>query len=202
MLFSTHRARTNVADPSLLDDIVESAHDFFVWDIWVQTMDLKDINKGPKPLHTGLYSVEYMFAGESDTVDKATIIDSGCPHIKRWLTRKACTPAAFGHDYNSLSGYLVLDERLANNFLGSAIGVQVSLVFVNRIFAARSVERTVSQVLIPMLYACSNKGSASSSSRTHFAHCFVPYDIAPKMILETLRPELPKRLYSICVGGG
>lgn len=63
---------------------------------------------------------------------------------------------------------------------------------------------TVSQVLIPLLYACSINGSASSSSNTQSCHCFVPYDMAPRMTLETLRPELPSltrvSYRNVCLG--
>jgi hypothetical protein len=54
------------------------------------------------------------------------------------------------------------------------------------------IEHTVSHVLIPHLYACSRRGRLSFSFKTQGCHSELPYDIAPRMILETFRPDLPK----------
>ena len=51
---------------------------------------------------------------------------------------------------------------------------------------------TVSQVLIPTLYACSSSGRASSSFKTQSCHAGSPYDMAPRITFETFRPDFPR----------
>ena len=56
---------------------------------------------------------------------------------------------------------------------------------------------TVSQVLIPTLYACSRSGRASASFKTQSCHAGSPYDMAPRMTFETFSPDFP-RLKPLC----
>jgi hypothetical protein len=42
------------------------------------------------------------------------------------------------------------------------------------------------------LYACSRMGRAASSFRTQGCHLSVPKLIAPRITLETFRPDLPR----------
>jgi hypothetical protein len=51
---------------------------------------------------------------------------------------------------------------------------------------------TVSQVLMPFLYACSRMGKASSSFNTQGCHSELPKPMVPKMTLDTFRPDFPR----------
>lgn len=53
----------------------------------------------------------------------------------------------------------------------------------------------VSHVLIPRSKACLSNGNASSSFRTQGCQSEEPKVIAPKMIFETLRPDVPRLWY-------
>jgi hypothetical protein len=43
---SCHGAGANVADPALLNDVVQGLHDLLPWGASVQTVDLENINVG------------------------------------------------------------------------------------------------------------------------------------------------------------
>ena len=64
-------------------------------------------------------------------------------------------------------------------------------------------KHTVSQVLIPFLYAYSSKGRAFSSFNTHGSTLVSPYPIVPRMIFEIFRPDFPSlyRRQYIPLGG-
>jgi hypothetical protein len=58
----SHRASTNVSDPALLNNIVQSLHDLLPGCASVQAMDLEYIDVRAEPLHALLHRIEDMLA--------------------------------------------------------------------------------------------------------------------------------------------
>jgi hypothetical protein len=69
-----HGRGTDVANPALLYDIVESLHNLLPRGVAVQTMDLEDVDVCAKSLHALLYRVEDVLAAETDLVDGLTVV--------------------------------------------------------------------------------------------------------------------------------
>lgn len=70
-----HGARTNISNPALLDDIVQSLHDLLSRCASVQAMDLENVDVCAQSLHALLYGVEDVLATQADFIDRLAVID-------------------------------------------------------------------------------------------------------------------------------
>lgn len=124
-----HRAGANISHPTLLNDIVQSLHDFLSWRLSVQAMDLEDIDVRAQSLDALLYCIEDVLAAQTDLV-----------HILAFVRVRSVdrepdvvfvdAKVALREDDDLAAGDIELLERLANNSLGLAVGVYVGLNFV------------------------------------------------------------------------
>lgn len=121
----------------------------------------------------------------------------------------------FGHNYHTLPWNLVFLDEFTEDPLGVTLGVGIGCVKGLLSAHARSVEGNgrahidssiVCVLLISFVHSlrCHKLTLrcfiASSSSRTHVhlsAGLLTPYDIHPRMICETLRPDFPRLTYFI-----
>ena len=157
-------------------------------------MDLQHIDVRAQAVDAGIHRIEDVLPREADAVDEAAVV--GARGRDRGHTAFVVNAeVAFGQDDDAGARDRVFLQSFAENLFRAAVGVDVGLYGVIILISITHIHMvevdTVSQVLIPLLYACSINGSASSSSNTQSCHCFEPYDMAPRMTLETLRPELP-----------
>ena len=160
-------------------------------------MDLQYVDIGAQSAHAGIHRIENVLPGQPNTVDPVAVIPA-CSGDRRLLASVVYPEIALGQNDYAVPRDVVLCQGLSDDFLGTTMGVDVGLfpfegdlrVSVNLFFSfffsgfgcalrilrdVIGVElRTVSQVLIPRLYACSIKGRASSSFSTQSCHSLVP----------------------------
>lgn len=116
---------------------------------------------------------------------------------------------AFGQQRDVLSRYVVFFQCFTNNALTVTVRVEIGLKNHQLGYCGHdgielvilpSWRLTVSQVFMPLLYACSSTGSDCSSSITQASHLEFPNAIVPSIILDILRPEAPNllRQESVC----
>lgn len=121
-----HRTRTNVPDPTLLDNIVQRLHNLLPWCTTIKTVDLQDIDVCTKALDALLNSVEDVLAAEADLVDHLAVVDGHRCDTERWVFF-VDTEVAFRKEDELVAGDVVLLDGFGDDLLGDAMGVGVGL---------------------------------------------------------------------------
>jgi hypothetical protein len=155
-------------------------------------VDLEHIDICAETLDALLDGIEDVLAAKTDLVDHLAIVyRHGCDTECGILLVHA--EVALGEEDKFLARDVVLLDGFGDDLLGDAVGVDVGLEQSSAtVLRYDMVVRTVSHVLMPLLYACSRIGKAASSFRTQGCHLSVPKLIAPRMTFETFRPDLPR----------
>jgi hypothetical protein len=155
-------------------------------------VDLEHIDICAETLDALLDGIEDVLAAKTDLVDHLAIVyRHGCDTECGILLVHA--EVALGEEDKFLARDVVLLDGFGDDLLGDAVGVDVGLEQSSAtVLRYDMVGRTVSHVLMPLLYACSRIGRAASSFRTQGCHLSVPKLIAPRMTFETFRPDLPR----------
>jgi hypothetical protein len=187
-----HRTCANVPDPTLLNDIVQGLHDLLSRCVTVQAVDLEHIDICAETLDALLDGIEDVLAAETNLVDHLAIVyRDGCDTECRIFLVNA--EVALGEEDKLLARDVVLLDGFGDDLLRDAVGVDIGLEQLSAtVLRYDMVLRTVSHVLMPLLYACSRIGKAASSFRTQGCHLSVPKLIAPRMTFETFRPDFPR----------
>lgn len=122
----TYRASSNVSDLAAFNHVVESPHDFLTGGIAIQPVNLQHVDVGSQSLDTGVNGVEDVLAGQADPVDETTVVSTGSRN-RREVALVIHTEVALGQDDNPVTGNRELLQGFANDLLGTAVGVDISL---------------------------------------------------------------------------
>jgi len=94
-------------------------------------MDLQDIDVGAQSLYTLLYCVEDVLTAQANLVDHFTVVLTNLSNTQARIFF-VDTKVAFGEDDDLVSWDVVLLQRLSDDSLGDAVGVDVGLLVNNQ----------------------------------------------------------------------
>lgn len=122
----TYRTRPNVPHLPTLHHVVQRPHDLLLRRLAVQPVDLQHVDVSAQPLDASLHRVEDMLPRQSDAVDEVAVV-APARRDGRLAPLIVDAEEALAQDDHAVSRDVVLLQRLADDLLGAAVGVDVSL---------------------------------------------------------------------------
>ena len=122
----TYRTRPNIPHLPTLHHVIQRPHDLLARRLAIQPVDLQHVDVGAQPLDASVHRVEDVLPRQSDAVDEAGVVASG-RRDGRLTALIVHAEEALGQDDHAVTRDVVLLQRLADDLLGAAVGVDVGL---------------------------------------------------------------------------